>query len=136
VFPNPSNQGACRAFVRELQVLLAQAYRPVVVLDLSSVQVMNVAGVDVLLKCMEEVAANDGELKLAAASPETGVVLRLTQITRIVEIFASVEEALASTQVLPFVSASSMGAAHAHGGNSDSGGPVPGEMERKQPWVA
>ncbi|HYL12670.1 MAG TPA: STAS domain-containing protein [Terriglobales bacterium] len=95
-FPDCLNIGACRAFLRNLQVFLSQSYRPQIIFDLSAVPHMNAAGIDLLLQCVVEVANRDGTLKLAAPAPQTALVLELTQLNDVVEIFNTEEEALAS----------------------------------------
>jgi anti-anti-sigma factor len=83
------------AFLREVEAQIA-ADKPQIVLDCSNVRQIDSAGVDVLLRCMEEVMKQDGDLKLAAVSPEAAVILRLTRIDRVFEIFESVSAAVAS----------------------------------------
>jgi anti-sigma B factor antagonist len=70
---------------------------PCVIIDMSSVRQMDTAALDMLLRCMVEVARHDGELKLAGLSPEAATVLELTRMDRIFEIFPSVPEAVTST---------------------------------------
>jgi len=95
-FPDCLNVAACRAFLGDLDFLLSQSYRPQIIFDLSDVPHMNATGIDLLLQCISEVANRDGTLKLAAPAPQTALVLELTQLNEIVEIFNSVEEAMAS----------------------------------------
>ena len=95
-FPDCLNVAACRAFLRDLQAFLSRSYRPQVIFDLSCVPHMNATGIDLLLQCILEVANRDGTLKLAAPAPQTALVLELTQLNDIVEIFNTVEEAMAS----------------------------------------
>lgn len=93
-FPDCTNQGACRAFLRELEALLFHSYRPQIIFDLSHVDHMNAAGIDLLLKCVVEIADRDGYLKLAAPSPQAALILELTQLNGVVEIFDTVEGAM------------------------------------------
>ncbi|HZQ23887.1 MAG TPA: STAS domain-containing protein [Terriglobales bacterium] len=85
--------------VRELKRALdpfLKSDRPRIVFDLSQVQEMDAAGVDMLLDAMAEVTRHDGDLKLAAPTARTMVILELTQMDRLFEIFESAEEAAAS----------------------------------------
>ena len=108
-FPDCTNQGACRAFLHDFQLLLFNTYRPLVILDMSHAPQMNAAGIDLLLSCITEVAKKDGALKLAAPSAQTELILELTQLTGMVESFGTVEQALASSQVQAWTDAKQTG---------------------------
>lgn len=95
-FPDCPSSVECRAFLRDLEEGLAQLDRPQVVFDLSRIQRLNAVGIDLLLKCVIAVANRDGELKLAAPSPETALVLELTQVDSVLPSFPTVDEAMAS----------------------------------------
>jgi anti-anti-sigma regulatory factor len=95
-FPDCSNQGACRAFLREFEKLLLGTYRPQIVFDMSQVSQMNALGIDLMLRCIGKIASYDGDLRLAGASPETALVLELAQVSDVVEVFNTVPEALES----------------------------------------
>lgn len=84
-----------RRLMRDLAPFLNQD-RPRIVLDLSQVQQMDAAGIDVLLDSMTTVSKLDGDIKLAAPSDRAMVILELTQMDRLFEIFESAEEAAAS----------------------------------------
>lgn len=84
-----------RAFFEEVRPLLEHD-RPQLVFDLSLVRRIDAAGVDMLLDCMKEVARRDGDLKLAALSPQAQVVLELTRTGRLFEIFATSVDAMRS----------------------------------------
>ena len=73
---------------------------PRLVFDLSQVEEMDAAGVDMLLQCMTEAMKRDGDLKLAAPSPRALVILELTQMDRLFEIFETPAEAAASFGVV------------------------------------
>ena len=91
-------------FLEELQPLL-ESDRPRVVLDCSQVRHMDSAGVEMLLHCMHETMKRDGDLKLAAISPESAVILELMRVARLFEIFNTPDEAVQSFQGLPSASA-------------------------------
>lgn len=84
-----------RKFLQEVQPFL-NSDRPQVVFDMSQVRHIDAAGVDVLLKCMRQVMKNDGDLKLAAPSPQAAVVLELTRTGRMFEIYESSTAAVKS----------------------------------------
>jgi anti-sigma B factor antagonist len=87
-------------FLEELQPLL-ESDRPRVVLDCSQVRHMDSAGVEMLLHCMQETMKRDGDLKLAAISPESAVILELMRVDRLFEIFNTPDEAVQSFQGFP-----------------------------------
>ena len=90
-----------RRFLTEVQPLL-DADRPQVVFDLSSVRRLDAAGVETLLRCMNLAMRRDGDVKLAALSPESAVVLELTRADRLFEIYESSTDAARSfTYFLP-----------------------------------
>ena len=87
-------------FMQELGPLL-ESNRPRVVLDCSQVCSMESAGVEMLLRCLEEVLKRDGDLKLAALSPEAEVILELMRVARVFETFQTCEDAVRSFQAIP-----------------------------------
>ena len=84
--PEKMNLKQARNFFKEVQPFL-NSDRPQVVFDMSQVRHIDAAGVDVLLQCMREVVKHDGDLKLAALSPQAAVVLELTRTGRLFEIY-------------------------------------------------
>ncbi len=84
-----------RTFFREVWPLL-RSDRPQLVFDMSAVRHMDTGGVDVLLQCMREVMEHDGDLKLAAPSPQAAIVLDLTRTGRLFEIYENTAEAVKS----------------------------------------
>jgi anti-sigma B factor antagonist len=95
--PQQLKRAGARAFQNELQEIL-QSDRPCVVLDCSQVQQMDSAGVEMLLRCLEEAMKRDGDLKLAAISPESAVILELMRVDRLFEVFETTEQAMQSFQ--------------------------------------
>ncbi|MGA7634632.1 MAG: STAS domain-containing protein, partial [Terriglobales bacterium] len=75
-------------FFREVEPLL-KCDRPHLVFDLSEVKCLDSAGVDILLRCLRATSRRDGDLKLAALSPELASVLEWTKAGRMFEIFES-----------------------------------------------
>lgn len=93
--PDRLNHKQARAFLRDIQPLL-NTDRPQLVFDCSLIRQMDAAGVDMLLHCMAEVMKRDGELKLAAVSPQAAVVLELTRTDRLFEVFETSGDAVRS----------------------------------------
>ena len=95
-FPRNLNRASCRQFLRNLKTELTDSYRPQMIFTFAGVEQMTSEGVDLLLRCVAEIAHRDGELKVAEASPQAALVLELTQMSEVIESFDSVEEALGS----------------------------------------
>jgi anti-sigma B factor antagonist len=93
--PDRLNQKQARMFLHDIQPLL-NTDRPQIVFDCSLIRQMDAAGVDMLLHCMAEVMKRDGELKLAAVSPQAAVVLELTRTDRLFEVFETSGDAVKS----------------------------------------
>jgi anti-sigma B factor antagonist len=72
-------------------------------LDCSLVRYLDSAGVEMLLHCMEAAMKRDGDLKLAAVSPEAAVILELMRVDRLFETFETSEAAVQSFHVFPSV---------------------------------
>ena len=90
-----TQSGRGQAFCEELQPLL-ESDRPRVVLDGAQVRQADSAGVEMLLRCMEAAMKRDGDLKLAAVSPELATILELTRVDRLFEMFATASDAVQS----------------------------------------
>ena len=80
--PEQLNGESVRDFMQELGPLL-ESHRPRIVLECSQVRCMDSAGVEMLLQCLEEALKRDGDLKLAALSPESEVILELMRVARV-----------------------------------------------------
>lgn len=93
--PERLNMKQARAFLAEIQPML-RSDRPQMVFDCSQVRQMDAAGVEMLLHCLAEVMKRDGDLKLAALSPQAGVVLEMTRTDRLFEIYESSSDAVLS----------------------------------------
>ena len=98
--PEVLNIREVHRFMEELVPLL-ESNRPRVVLDCSLVRSMESAGVEMLLSCLEEVLKRDGDLKLAALSPEAEVILELMRVARVFETFQTCEDAVRSFNAIP-----------------------------------
>ena len=93
--PERMNLKQARSFFKEVQPFL-NSDRPQIVFDMSQVRHIDAAGVDVLLKCMRDAIRRDGDLKLAALSPQAAVVLELTRTGRLFEIYDTSSAAVKS----------------------------------------
>lgn len=93
--PAVMNLKESRVFLRDVQSIL-NGDRPQLVFDLSQVVRLDSAGVDMLLHCMSQVMRRDGDLKLAALSPQATVVLEMTRTGRLFEIFQTSTDAVRS----------------------------------------
>jgi anti-sigma B factor antagonist len=93
--PEQLKLGHIQGLMGEIRPLFKQD-RPRIVFDFSEVRQMDSAGVDMLLHCVEEAARRDGDLKLAAVSPESAIILELTRVDRLFEIFETVQHAVDS----------------------------------------
>lgn len=93
--PEQLNLDGVRIFLQEVEPLL-ECHRPRIVLDCSQVRYIDNAGVEMMLHCLEEAMKRDGDLKLAALSPESEVILELMRVARVFEAFATSDEAVRS----------------------------------------
>jgi anti-anti-sigma factor len=84
-----------QAFYRELESVL-EGDRPRLVFDFTGVRHFDSAGVELLLRCMEEAMKRNGDLKLAALSPQLAVILEMTRVDRLFEIFDNCNDAVES----------------------------------------
>lgn len=96
--PETLNHVEVKYFLNELQPLL-EVERPSLVLDCSQIQHMDSAGVEMLLHCLEQAMKRDGDLKLAAVSPASSVILELMRVDRLFEVFETTEAAVRSFQI-------------------------------------
>ena len=93
--PEKMNLKQARKFLKEVQPFV-NSDRPQIVFDMSLVRHIDAAGIDVLLQCMRSALKHDGDLKLAALSPQAAVVLELTRTGRLFEIYDSSTAAVKS----------------------------------------
>ncbi len=96
--PEHLDRAEVKTFLTELQPLLEEE-RPSIVLDCSRIQHMDSAGVEMLLYCLEQAMKRDGDLKLAAVSPASAVILELMRVDRLFEVFETTDQAIRSFQV-------------------------------------
>ena len=96
-----------RVSVSEARQLLAElepkleSDRPCLVFDCSDVMQIDSAGIEMLLRCMEEAIKRNGDVKLAALSPQVAIILEITRVDRLFEIFATPSDAVESFHRFP-----------------------------------
>ena len=88
------------AILREMEPVL-EGDRPCLVFDFSDVVQIDSAGIEMMLRCMEEAMKRNGDLKLAALSPQVAIILELTRVDRLFEIFATSSDAAESFHRFP-----------------------------------
>jgi len=93
--PQRLNARTAREFLRDVRPFL-NTDRPQIVFDLSQVIQLDAAGVEMLLHCMSDAHRRDGDLKLAAPSPQACVVLELTRTERLFEVYETSTDAVRS----------------------------------------
>ena len=96
-------------FLDEVKEIIGQSYRPRLIVDLTSCATIKAETIDLLLECVEEVEHADGRVSVAA-SPETAVVLELTQLTSVLDLFGSVSEAMSELPLSVMMPISDVGA--------------------------
>jgi anti-sigma B factor antagonist len=104
-FPKALNPTQGRLFLREVQSYLHDD-RPYIVLDCSKVDQIDRAAIQLLLCCLEEAIKRNGDVKLAAVPAGARLVLKLTGVDRLFEIFDTSAEAVSSFRRLSVESAS------------------------------
>jgi anti-sigma B factor antagonist len=88
--------------LKEIQILLHEveplfkASRPRIVFDCSQVNRMDRTGVDMLLYCLEQAIKQNGDLKLASITPMAAIVLEVTRVDRLFEVFETASAAVHS----------------------------------------
>jgi anti-anti-sigma factor len=93
-----------RWFFRDVESCL-NVDRPRVVLDCSKVKQLDSAGIQVLLRCLEEAMKRNGDVKLAAIPPGAAAILALTGVDHLFEAFDSTDDAVNSfhrVRIQPF----------------------------------
>ena len=98
--PEKLTAGYTHQFFRDIESQL-KTDRPFIVFDFSNVRQFDSSGVQMLLHCMEEVMKRNGDLKLAGLSSGPAVMLELTRVDRLFEIFEDVHDAVESFYRLP-----------------------------------
>jgi anti-sigma B factor antagonist len=90
--PEAFGSKEARQLGRELKDRIV-AGGPSVVVDLSRVRQIDLAGLEGLLDCMETIAIHDGALQLGEISPEAATILELTRMDKLFQKFPAFEVA-------------------------------------------
>jgi len=98
--PESVSVNESQQLLRELAPLLEEDL-PCLVFDFSEVRQLDSAGIEMLLRCMEEAMKRNGDVKLAAISPQVAVILELTRVDRLFEIFENPSDAVESFHRFP-----------------------------------
>jgi len=98
--PESVTQSQVPQLRREIAPLVGADW-PCVILDFSNVLELDRAGVEMLLRSMEEAVKRNGDVKLACVSPQVTVILELTQVDRLFEVFESLADAMESFRRFP-----------------------------------
>jgi anti-sigma B factor antagonist len=98
--PESVSRAHAHVFFREVDASL-KADRPHVVFDFSAVRHLDSTGVEMLLHCMEEAMKRGGDVKFAAIPPGPAVILELTRVDRLFEIFENAADAVESFHRFP-----------------------------------
>jgi anti-anti-sigma regulatory factor len=96
--PELNDPAAQRSFLREIKEFLESSRRPRLIFDLSSVSQINPGSIDLLLECVDHAERSDGEVFVTGASPETEVLLELTQANSVLNTLPSALEAADGSQ--------------------------------------
>ena len=84
-----------RTFMQDLEPLL-DSQHPRIVFDCSEIRYLDISGVKMILECLLQARRRDGDLKLAALSAESQAVLELMGENRMLQAFATSDEAVRS----------------------------------------
>ena len=93
--PTRLNGRQARSFMSEMDNVI-NSDRPQLVFDCSQVLQIDAAGIEMLLQCLSRVIKHDGDLKLAAVSPQMDIVLQMTRTDRLFEMYDSATDAVLS----------------------------------------
>lgn len=93
-FPQSRNFARRKSFLADVRNLARRTYRPQLVLDVPESAEMAPDAIELLLECVEQVERADGRVSVVAGSPQTAVILELTRLTSVLDIFSSVSEAV------------------------------------------
>ncbi len=91
--PELCDKASRRLFLREIAGFVDNSHRPRLIVDLSAVEQISPESIDLLLECVGHAERGDGEVSVAGASPQTEVILEITQAASVLNMFPSVLEA-------------------------------------------
>lgn len=85
---------ASASSLRDLFTELADGDAVQVLVDLSAVPFIDSAGLGVLIGACRRLRALDGDMRLAGPRPHVSSVLRMTGISRVIQVYNTVDDAL------------------------------------------
>jgi len=91
--PESGGKQRRKEFLAEVSQFARQSYRPQLIVDLPAKKI-GPDTLDLLLSCVVQVEKSEGCVSVAGASPEAAVILELTQLTSVVNVFPTVSEAV------------------------------------------
>jgi anti-anti-sigma regulatory factor len=97
--PGSGDWRSHRSFLREIRDFVEGSHRPRLIIDLSGVEQLLPESLDLLLECVDHTERSDGDVSVAGASDQTAVILQLTQVASVLNMFPSVSEAANGCQV-------------------------------------
>ncbi len=100
--------GLAHRFYRQIEALL-RSQKTRVVFDFSNARQLDSQGISMLLHCTEEILKRNGNVKLAGVSSEIGVMLELTNVDTLFEMFDTVADAVESYSHRSVVSSPPLG---------------------------
>ena len=98
--PESVSRPQAQELIREVAPFIKHDH-PCLVFDFSGVRHLDSAGIELLLRCMEEAVKRNGDLKLAAIPPSIAVILKLTRVDCLFEIFENPADAVESFSRFP-----------------------------------
>jgi anti-anti-sigma factor len=98
--PERLNAGQAQTFFCQVEKLLNTPHSRIV-FDFTQVRELDAAGVQTLLRCLEQVMKRHGDVKLAAIPAGPAVMLELTSVDHLFEIFDTTAEAVQSFHYFP-----------------------------------
>jgi anti-anti-sigma regulatory factor len=103
--PGPGDWRSHRSFLGEIRDFVEGSHRPRLIIDLSGVEQLLSESIDLLLECVDHAEGGDGEVSVPGASNQTVVILELTRVASVLNLFPSVAEAVTGWRVHDFESA-------------------------------
>lgn len=92
-------------FIEGMESCMAQR-RPCLVLDCSSLRSLDEAAVHMMLHCLEEALKRNGDVKLAAVPAPVQTALCAAGLTRLFDVYDTVDAAVDSFHAVPLAAAS------------------------------
>jgi anti-sigma B factor antagonist len=121
-FPKSTVSNNSTNLFQDVETLL-RCDRPSLVFDFSNVSHFDSAGIDMLLRCLQEAMKRNGDIKLAAVPPSVAVIIELTRVDRLFQIFVKPSDAVESFHSFP-VEATVQSMAPGFSWSSDKGNPL------------